>query len=242
MVSAATPTNNVDPSEIERFNALASRWWDPTGDMAPLHAMNPARLAFVMQHAALHGLNVLDVGCGGGLLSEAMAKSHAQVTGLDMAESLIDVARLHALSEQVSVDYVHQRIEDWAQAHPNKHDVVTCMEMLEHVPDPAQIIRSINHCLKPGGMAFFSTLNRTPAAFAIGIVGAEYIMRLLPTGTHQYDQFIKPSELAECARGHGFDVVDVQGLIYNPLTQKAFLGKNTAINYLMAVRKPEVSH
>lgn len=231
---------NVHPHEIEKFGALASRWWDANGPQRPLHEMNPVRLSYVCGFLPLSGRRVLDVGCGGGLLTEAMAAEGAQVTGIDLSEQLIDIARLHLLESGLKAEYRVISAEAMAAEQPAGFDAVTCMEMLEHVPDPQAIVQACFDLLKPGGRLFLSTINRTPAAFALAVVGAEYVARLLPKGTHDYRSFIKPSELAAALRQSGFQLEDVSGLQYNPLTRKASIGSNTAVNYLMAARKPDV--
>lgn len=231
---------NVHPHEIEKFGALASRWWDANGPQRPLHELNPVRLSYVCGFQPLSGRRVLDVGCGGGLLTEAMAAEGAQVTGIDLSEQLIDIARLHLLESGLKAEYRVISAEAMAAEQPAGFDAVTCMEMLEHVPDPQAIVQACFDLLKPGGRLFLSTINRTPAAFALAVVGAEYVARLLPKGTHDYRSFIKPSELAAALRQSGFQLEDISGLQYNPLTRKASIGSNTAVNYLMAARKPDV--
>lgn len=231
---------NVNPREIEKFSALASRWWDPNGPQRPLHELNPVRLAYVRRRGPLSNLRVLDVGCGGGLLTEAMAAEGARATGIDLSEQLIDIARLHLLETGVQAEYRVVSAENLAAEHPGAFDAVTCMEMLEHVPDPQAIVQACFDVLKPGGTLFLSTINRTPAAFVLAVVGAEYVARLLPKGTHDYRSFIKPSELAAALRHAGFVPEDVSGLHYNPMTRKASIGSNTSVNYLMTARKPDV--
>ena len=228
---------NASPAELAKFGALASRWWDPLGPQRPLHELNPARLGYVRDRLPLAGARVLDVGCGAGLLSEALAREGALVTALDLAPELIDVARLHLLESGLTVEYRLQPVEDLAVEAPGSFDAITCMEMLEHVPDPAAVIRACATLLKPGGQLFLSTLNRTPAAFAVAIVGAEYVARLLPRGTHDYKQFIKPSELAAWLRAAALQASDVSGLAYDPIRRKAWVGGPTAINYLACAVK-----
>jgi 2-polyprenyl-6-hydroxyphenyl methylase/3-demethylubiquinone-9 3-methyltransferase len=231
---------NVHPHEIEKFGALASRWWDANGPQRPLHELNPVRLAYVLGFQPLSGRRVLDVGCGGGLLTEAMAAEGSQVTGIDLSEQLIDIARLHLLESGLQADYRMISAEAMAAEQPAGFDAVTCMEMLEHVPEPQAILQACFDVLKPGGRLFLSTINRTPAAFALAVVGAEYLARLLPKGTHDYRSFIKPSELAAALRQSGFQLEDVSGLHYNPITRRASIGSNTAVNYLMMARRPDV--
>ncbi|UNK57609.1 bifunctional 2-polyprenyl-6-hydroxyphenol methylase/3-demethylubiquinol 3-O-methyltransferase UbiG [Pseudoxanthomonas daejeonensis] len=234
--------HNYHQAELDKFAALANRWWDPDGPQRALHVLNPVRLDYVKQRlapAALAGQRVLDVGCGGGLLSEALARAGAQVTALDLAPELVKVARLHTLESGVQVDYQVKAVEVLAAERPGSFDAITCMEMLEHVPDPASIIAACATLLRPGGRLFLSTLNRTPAAFALAIVGAEYVARLLPKGTHRYAEFIKPSELAAWLRDAGLQVEDVSGLFYDPLRQRASLSKRTEVNYLACAVKAE---
>lgn len=230
-------SENVSRAEIDKFAALANRWWDENGPQKPLHHLNPARLNYVAKQLPLPGKKILDVGCGGGLLSEALAREGAEVVALDLAEELIEIAKLHLYESNVKVDYRLQSVESLAEEMAGQFDAITCMEMLEHVPDPSSILRACEKLLKPGGKCFISTLNRTPAAFAIAIVGAEYLANLLPKGTHDYQKFIKPSELASWCRAEGFNVVDISGLAYNPLSRKAWVNDRTDINYLMTVQK-----
>lgn len=234
----ASAAGNVDPAERARFDRMAASWWDPEGDSRPLHELNPARLRFVRERASLEGATVVDVGCGGGILSEALAAAGANVTGLDVASRALSVARLHLHESGLSVNYVESTAEDWAVEAPAAADVVTCMELLEHVPDPQSVINACAAMLKPGGQAFFSTINRTPAAFALAIVGAEHLARLLPAGTHRYDRFIRPSELTGALRRAGLQPRDVVGLHYNPLTRTARLGGAVAVNYLVHGERP----
>ena len=236
---AQSNVQNADPAELQKFGALAHRWWDPLGDMKPLHEINPLRLDWIDRLAALSGKRVLDVGCGGGILAEAMAQRGARVTGIDLSTKPLRVAQLHALESGVAVDYRESSAEAQAAESPAAFDVVTCMEMLEHVPDPASTVRACSTLARPGGWAFFSTINRNPKSFVFAIVGAEYILRLLPRGTHEYAKFIRPSELAAMARDAGLEVVEVLGMTYNPLTKRFALGRDTDVNYLVACRKPE---
>jgi 2-polyprenyl-6-hydroxyphenyl methylase/3-demethylubiquinone-9 3-methyltransferase len=233
----SAPAANASQAELDKFGALANRWWDPQGPQRPLHELNPARLGYVRDRTALAGARVLDVGCGAGLLSEALAREGAAVTALDLAPELIDVAKLHLLESGLKVDYRLQSVETLAAEAPASFDAITCMEMLEHVPDPGAIVLACATLLKPGGRLFLSTLNRTPAAFAVAIVGAEYVARLLPRGTHDYKQFIKPSELAAWLRAAGLQAEDVSGLAYDPIRRKAWVGGPTAINYLACAVK-----
>ncbi|QOY22112.1 bifunctional 2-polyprenyl-6-hydroxyphenol methylase/3-demethylubiquinol 3-O-methyltransferase UbiG [Xanthomonas citri] len=231
-------SSNFHQSELDKFAALANRWWDADGPQKPLHALNPVRLEYVSARLELAGARVLDVGCGGGLLSESMARLGAQVTAIDLAPELVKVARLHSLESGVQVDYRVQSVEDLAAEQAGSFDAVTCMEMLEHVPDPIAIIRACASLLKPGGKLFLSTLNRTPAAFALAVVGAEYIARLLPKGTHHYKDFIKPAELAAWLRNAGLQLEDVSGMLYEPWRNRARLSSRTEVNYLAYAVKP----
>lgn len=232
-------STNFDQAELDKFAALANRWWDVDGPQKPLHALNPVRLQYVAQRVTLRGARVLDIGCGGGLLSEALAKEGAEVTAIDLAPELVKVARLHGLESGVTVDYRVQAAEDLAAEQPGSFDVVTCMEMLEHVPDPGAIIAACHRLLKPGGQLFLSTVNRTPAAFAVAIVGAEYVARLLPKGTHHYQDFIKPAELGKWLREADFNLRDVSGMAYEPWRNRARLSARTDINYLAHAVKPD---
>ncbi|KAA9131875.1 bifunctional 2-polyprenyl-6-hydroxyphenol methylase/3-demethylubiquinol 3-O-methyltransferase UbiG [Marinihelvus fidelis] len=231
-------TSNLDPAERDRFNELASSWWDPQGESKPLHDLNPARLRYIRDRATLAGAAVVDVGCGGGLLSEGMAAMGARVTGLDVARRALDVARLHLHESQLEVDYVETTVEAYADDHAGTFDVVTCLEMIEHVPDPVSVVAACARLLKPGGQAFFSTLNRTPVAFALAIVGAEHVMRMLPRGTHRYDRFIRPSELSAWLRRAGLEVHEVTGLHYNPLSGTVRTGGRLDVNYLVHASRP----
>jgi len=232
---------NVDPAEIARFEAAASRWWDPEGEMRPLHELNPVRLEYVERSGPLTGRDVIDVGCGGGLLAEAMARKGARVTALDMAQDLLDVAKLHATESGVRVNYLLESAEDHAATHAAGYDVVTCMEMLEHVPDPAQVVTALAALVKPSGHVFVSTINRTPRAYLRAVIGAEYVLRLLPTGTHTYDKFIRPSELAAWAQAAGLRTLDVAGLDYDPFGRSARIVTDARVNYLMHFVKPPVA-
>lgn len=238
MIESVSTSENVSAEEIERFGKLAARWWDPDGETRPLHDLNPVRASYVAERTTLPGARVLDVGCGGGLLSEALARAGADVVAIDLAPALIDVARLHLHESGLKVDYRLQSSAQLAQAEPASFDVVCCMELIEHVPDPAALIGDLSRLLKSGGTLFLSTLNRTPTAFAAAIVGAEYVLRLLPRGTHDYAQFLRPSELARMLRSHGLALDEVKGISYNPLSRKASLTRNPAINYLLCARKP----
>jgi 2-polyprenyl-6-hydroxyphenyl methylase / 3-demethylubiquinone-9 3-methyltransferase len=230
---------NVDPQEIAKFSDLAHRWWDPDGEFRPLHQINPLRLNWIDGLASLAGKRVVDVGCGGGILAEAMAARGAEVLGIDMAAKPLKVARLHAMeSGTARVDYREQAAEALAAEQPGAFDVVTCMEMLEHVPDPASVVRACATLARPGGWVFFSTINRNPKAFAFAIVGAEHVLKLLPKGTHEYARFIRPSELARHARDAGLDATEMRGMEYNPFTRRYRLSGDTSVNYLVACRKP----
>jgi 2-polyprenyl-6-hydroxyphenyl methylase/3-demethylubiquinone-9 3-methyltransferase len=229
---------NVSAEEIARFEKLASRWWDPDGESRPLHDLNPVRAAYVGGKTTLRGARVVDVGCGGGLLSEALARAGANVTAIDLGDKLIEIAKLHLFESNLAVDYRVQSSTDLASAEAASFDVVCCMELIEHVPDPSALIDDLAGMLKPGGQLFLSTLNRTPAAFGAAIVGAEYLLRLLPRGTHHYAQFLKPSEIAAMLRRAGLEIEEVQGLAYNPLTRNARLTADTSINYILSARRP----
>ena len=236
--------SNVDATEIARFDAIAREWWDPSGPMRPLHDLNPVRLEYVERGGPLDGRAVLDVGCGGGLLTEAMARRGARVVGLDLAHELVEVARRHAAQHGVDIDYRTDSVEHHGAEHPATYDVVTCMEMLEHVPEPSAVVAELATLVKPGGHVFVSTLNRTPRAYALAVLGAEYVMGLLPKGTHTYDRFIRPSELARWGRDAGLDLDDVAGLAYDPFTRSARLDSDARVNYLMHLRRPggEATH
>ncbi|MEE4292827.1 MAG: bifunctional 2-polyprenyl-6-hydroxyphenol methylase/3-demethylubiquinol 3-O-methyltransferase UbiG [Xanthomonadales bacterium] len=229
---------NIDHAEREKFDAIASGWWDPEGPFRPLHDLNPARLRFVSDRAELKDARAVDVGCGGGILAEGLAAKGAAVTGIDVAARVLATARLHLHESGHEIDYREITVEELAREQPESFDVLTCMEMLEHVPDPASVIDATARLLKPGGHGFYSTLNRTPLAFALGIVGAEHIARLLPRGTHRYDRFIRPSELSRWLRAAGLVVKDISGLHYNPLSRSVRLGGNVQVNYLVHAFKP----
>ncbi len=228
---------NVDPLEIDKFQSIASRWWDPESEFKPLHQINPLRVSYIEQQAAgLDGKRILDVGCGGGILAEALALKGAQVTGIDMAELSLKVARLHLHESSLDIDYQLSTVETFAEQHQAQFDIVTCLELLEHVPDPASIITSATRLLKPGGNLFLSTINRNPKAFALAILGAEYVLKLLPRGTHEYRKFIKPSEIAAQLRKLGLHTSDITGMSYNPVTRRYALGRDIDVNYLLTAR------
>ena len=228
---------NADQTEIEKFSALAHRWWDPTSEFKPLHAINPLRLDWIQKHAEISGKKVLDVGCGGGILTESMAKAGAQAKGIDLSEKALKVADLHSLETGIAVQYEYISAENLAAKEAGQYDVVTCMEMLEHVPDPLSIIKACTQLVKPGGKVFFSTLNRNPKSYLLAIIGAEYILQMLPKGTHDYKKFIKPSELGEFLREASLEMNEIIGLSYNPITQVYSLGRDTDVNYLVACTK-----
>lgn len=225
-------TANADPLELRKFSDLAHRWWDPESEFKPLHDINPLRLDYIDRNVGLRGKRVLDVGCGGGILSESMAARGANVTGIDLSDKALGVARLHLYESGQQVEYVHAAAEDFAAAHPGAFDVVTCLELLEHVPDPASTVKACADLLKPGGTAFFSTINRNPKAYLLAVIGAEYLLRLLPMGTHDYSKFIRPSELARFCRDAGLDTHDLVGMRYNPLARTYSLGRDTDVNFL----------
>jgi 2-polyprenyl-6-hydroxyphenyl methylase/3-demethylubiquinone-9 3-methyltransferase len=230
---------NADTQELAKFSALAHRWWDPNSEFRPLHQINPLRLAWIDQLAGLAGRSVVDIGCGGGILAESMAGRARQVLGVDLATKPLGVARLHALESGVhNLDYREISAEDLAAEQPAQFDVVTCMEMLEHVPDPSSVVRACSTLVKPGGWVFFSTLNRNPKSFLFAIVGAEYVLQLLPKGTHEYAKFIRPSELGRWIRESGLELQGSRGMEYNPLTRRYWMSDDTSVNYLMACRRP----
>jgi 2-polyprenyl-6-hydroxyphenyl methylase/3-demethylubiquinone-9 3-methyltransferase len=224
---------NVDPAELEKFSQLASRWWDPHGEFRPLHEINPLRLDWIDSRAPLAGKKVLDVGCGGGILAEAMAGCGAQVTGIDLGGKSLRVAELHLLQSKAAVVYEEASAEQFAEQHAGEFDVVTCMEMLEHVPQPSSAVAACARLARPGGQVFFSTINRNPKSYLFAVIGAEYVLRLLPRGTHDYARFIKPSELSRWARAAGLRVLEVIGMTYNPLTQRYRLEADCDVNYLL---------
>jgi 2-polyprenyl-6-hydroxyphenyl methylase / 3-demethylubiquinone-9 3-methyltransferase len=234
--SSASP--NADPAELAKFSALAHRWWDPTGEFKPLHAINPLRLDWIDGLVKLQGKRVLDVGCGGGILADSMARRGAQVLGIDLAGKALKVAQLHALEANTpNIDYRDISAEDLANEQPAAFDVVTCMEMLEHVPDPSSVVNACSALVKPGGWVFFSTINRNPKAWLLAVVGAEYVLNMLPRGTHDYAKFIRPSELTRYAREAGLDVLEQRGLQYNPLTGRYWHNQDTSVNYMLATRQ-----
>jgi 2-polyprenyl-6-hydroxyphenyl methylase/3-demethylubiquinone-9 3-methyltransferase len=237
MTSAQT-TINADPAELAKFGALAARWWDANGEFKPLHEINPLRLNWIDQCAPLKGKRVIDVGCGGGILAESMAKRGATVTGIDLSEKPLAVAKLHGIESGIAVDYLLVSAEDTAAQESGAFDAVTCMEMLEHVPAPASTVRACATMVKPGGDVFFSTINRNPKSFAFAIVGAEYVLNMLPKGTHEYARFITPSELASMARDAGLQPIAFRGMNYNPFTKHYALNDDVSVNYLLHCRKP----
>ena len=232
------PVMNADPLELQKFSDLAHRWWDPTSEFRPLHEINPLRLEWINALAPLAGKRVLDVGCGGGILAEAIAKKGANVKGIDLSEKALKVAELHSLESEVQVSYELIAAEALAAREAGQYDVVTCMEMLEHVPDPSAIVQACATLVKPGGRLFFSTLNRNPKSYLFAIIGAEYMLRLLPRGTHEYAKFIKPAELSQFARNANLEVQALKGMTYNPFTKIYSLNHDTDVNYLMACSKP----
>lgn len=229
---------NIDHAELAKFEAIASSWWDPESEFRPLHDINPLRLNYIDERVSLCDKKVLDVGCGGGILSESMARRGAIVTGIDMGEAPLSVAKLHKLESGVDVKYIHSTAEAIAEKEAGTYDVVTCLEMLEHVPDPASVIKSCCQLVKPGGHVFFSTINRSPKSYAFAIIGAEYVLKLLPKGTHDYRKLIRPSEMSSWARKAGLSIKDLTGMTYNPFTKNYKLGRNVDVNYLMHTQKP----
>jgi 2-polyprenyl-6-hydroxyphenyl methylase/3-demethylubiquinone-9 3-methyltransferase len=238
MSETRTLRDNVDKAEVAKFNAMAARWWDPEGDFRPLHEINPLRLDWMLERVDLGGRKIVDIGCGGGILAESMASAGATVTGIDMADGPLTVARLHQLESGVDVDYRQTTAEELAAEHASEFDVVTCLEMLEHVPAPHDVIRSCAELVKPGGDVFFSTINRNPKSFVFAIVGAEYVLKLLPAGTHGYQKFIRPSELDAWARDAGLVLAASIGMHYNPLSREYSLGPKLDVNYLMHFQRP----
>lgn len=238
--TTSTSPSNHDPAEIARFDATAQRWWDPQGEFRPLHALNPVRLQYVQRRTSLVGANVLDVGCGGGLLSEALARAGAKVTGIDLAPLTIEVADLHAVQEGLAIRYQRESAEEHARAHAGEYDVVVCMEMLEHVPEPQSVLQALHQLVKPGGDVFLSTLNRNLKSFMLAIVGAEYVLNLLPRGTHTYERFIKPAELARWARGVQLELIDVAGLDYDPFSDRAKQTSDVSVNYMAHLKRAEM--
>ena len=227
---------NVDPAEIAKFEALASRWWDPHGDFKPLHAINPLRVNFIDTQSPVCERDILDVGCGGGILCEALSQRGARVTGIDMGEAPLEVAKLHTIESGAKIDYRQITAEALADEEPGKYDIVTCLEMLEHVPDPASVVKACARLVKPGGDLYFATINRNPKAYLFAIIGAEQVLKLLPKGTHQYERFIRPAELAGWIRQVGGKVENIRGMSYNPLTDRYWLGTDVAVNYLVHAR------
>lgn len=240
MSDPTSSVGNVDPAEIAKFEALAHRWWDPHGDFRPLHDINPVRLDYVVERCGIVGRRVLDVGCGGGILAESMATRGADVLGTDLAEGPLAVARLHAMESGVRLDYRLVSVEALADEMPGAFDVVTCMEMIEHVPDPAAVVAACSRLARPGGHVVLSTINRNPKAWAFAVVGAEYVMNLLPRGTHDYRKFITPAELSRAVRAAGLTVSEIIGMTYNPFTHTARLSSDVDVNYLLHATKPDV--
>lgn len=237
-IPAIMPTMNADPQELQKFSDLAHRWWDPTSEFRPLHQINPLRLEWINARVPVAGKNIIDIGCGGGILAESMARKGAQVTGIDLSEKALKVADLHSLESGVQVRYELIAAEAMAAREPATFDIVTCMEMLEHVPDPAAIVRACATLVKPGGHIFFSTLNRNPKSYLFAILGAEYLLRLLPKGTHDYRKFITPAELSSWIRAEGLNIDTLKGMGYNPLLKSYSLNQNTDVNYLIACSRP----
>jgi 2-polyprenyl-6-hydroxyphenyl methylase/3-demethylubiquinone-9 3-methyltransferase len=229
---------NADPLEIQKFSDVAHHWWDINSEFRPLHEINPLRLEWIHALAPLNGKKVIDVGCGGGILAESMAKKGADVTGIDLSQKALNVADLHSLESGLAIRYHHIAAENMAQLEPNEFDVVTCMEMLEHVPDPASIVKACAQLVKPGGLVFFSTLNRNPKSYLHAILGAEYLLQMLPKGTHDYSKFITPAELASAIRQADLELLTLRGMSYNPLTKMYSLNSDTSVNYLAACRRP----
>lgn len=235
-------TVNASASELDKFARIAHRWWDPESEFKPLHAINPLRVGYIEQRTPVAGCRVLDVGCGGGILTEALALRGAEVTGLDMGETALDVARLHSLESGIRVEYLHTSAEALAKTRAGHYDIVTCLEMLEHVPDPASVIQACARLCKPGGTLYFSTLNRNPKSWLMAIVGAEYVLKLLPAGTHEFARFIRPAELGRWLREAGLELQDLTGLHYNPLSRRYWLAADVSVNYLACASKPAACH
>ncbi len=229
--------DNVDKSEIEKFNLIASEWWNPKGKFKPLHSLNSARINFIKSYANLNGSSLSDIGCGGGLLAEPLCKNGAITTAIDMAEDSLEVAKKHAKEAGLDINYIKTTVEDFALNNPGKYDYITCMEMLEHVPDPSSIIKSCSDLLKPGGLAFFSTLNRSVQSFLASIIGAEYIMNLLPKGTHSYEKYIKPSEMVKMCNAYNLNLISAKGISYNPIFNTSKITNNLSVNYIAVFKK-----
>ena len=238
-MNTAHTEHNVDPSEIRKFEDLATRWWDKNGEFKPLHDINPIRLNYINTGSPLSGKKIVDIGCGGGILSESMARAGATVTGIDMGKAPLSVARLHAMEEDLEIDYQQITAEQHAAENPASYDVITCMEMLEHVPDPSSVINACMQLVKPGGSIYFSTINRNAKAFIFAIVGAEYVMKLLPKGTHEYSKFIRPSELDVWARQAGLELISIEGITFNPLTNMFRSSRDVDVNYMVHYKRPE---
>ena len=238
-MNTAHTEHNVDPSEIRKFEDLATRWWDRNGEFKPLHDINPIRLNYINTGSPLSGKKIVDIGCGGGILSESMVRAGATVTGIDMGKAPLSVARLHAMEEDLEIDYQQITAEQHAAENPASYDVITCMEMLEHVPDPSSVINACMQLVKPGGSIYFSTINRDAKAFIFAIVGAEYVMKLLPKGTHEYSKFIRPSELDVWARQAGLELISIEGITFNPLTNMFRSSRDVDVNYMVHYKRPE---
>ena len=237
-MNTANSEHNVDPAEIQKFEELASRWWDKSGEFKPLHDINPIRLNFINTNSPLDGKKALDVGCGGGILTESLARAGAEATGIDMGKAPLSIAKLHALEEELEIKYQQITVEAHAAESAASYDVVTCMEMLEHVPDPASIVNACTQLVKPGGSVYFSTINRNAKSYALAIVGAEYLMKMLPKGTHDYSKFIRPSELDIWARQAGLELMGIEGVVYNPLTGMFRKSNDVDVNYMVRYQRP----